>query len=625
MSRNDLQPYQGDEQYIFISYAHKDEVVLKIIEQMINDGYRVWFDNGIDPGTEWDDSIASHIERCSHFIAFISENYLASENCRDELNVAREWKKNRLLIYLQNVVLPRGMFMRLNRLQSIHKYTYTNENDFFAKLYSMPLISDCKDKSFPATRSFGAYLTELRIRFMYSQAQIANFVGVTIETVKKWESDKSIPRYNHLTDLARIYGTNIEKIKKLAIIEGNFDTLIEQKESEAWNGISTLFKDKYNLKPPMILQARFDTERTYLENNQEGVSLKVASTIAKTLKEKNEAVHFYGSIGSSYISWLLGITSINPALPHFICPSCHRFELSEKEDIWDDHERHCKCGSIMIRDGHNLPFVAYNGASKHLEIRMNDNTINEAKEAATQYLSPLFRLIKCDLTDTHEDIDQCERYIILPNNITTEGIDSLKLTTGEYYHQKYQTILFMKNISAEEIDTVSNCFTISPQLLEKGLEKIFEPDMSITDQEFQRRTIDKCENIKQVIIEKRMEICFSLLVQVFALIYGTGIWEDNGEILIKENQCGLMDLAATRDSVWLTMTKAFSSHQLAVDGMATSIMNNIRRGKGLGDEEKRILAEVGLPDWYIRHISMIRYQFPKSSCIESVVRILGRI
>ena len=65
MSRNDLQPYQGDQQYIFISYAHKDEVVLKIIEQMINDGYRVWFDNGIDPGTEWDDSIASHIERCS--------------------------------------------------------------------------------------------------------------------------------------------------------------------------------------------------------------------------------------------------------------------------------------------------------------------------------------------------------------------------------------------------------------------------------------------------------------------------------------------------------------------------------------------------------------------------------
>ena len=84
-------PYKGNEPYIFISYAHKDGVAVRaVLERMQRDGYRVWFDEGIDPGTEWDEVIASHVETCGYFLAFVSENYLASENCKDELNYAGE-------------------------------------------------------------------------------------------------------------------------------------------------------------------------------------------------------------------------------------------------------------------------------------------------------------------------------------------------------------------------------------------------------------------------------------------------------------------------------------------------------------------------------------------------------
>lgn len=126
-----------DEQYIFISYSHKDKDVLQpILEKMAFDGFRLWFDAGIDPGTEWDENIANHIENCDYFIAFISQNYLLSDNCKDEINYARDLNKQRVLVYLEPVTLPAGMAMRLNRLQAIHYYTYERDEDFYKSLYN---------------------------------------------------------------------------------------------------------------------------------------------------------------------------------------------------------------------------------------------------------------------------------------------------------------------------------------------------------------------------------------------------------------------------------------------------------------------------------------------------------
>ena len=63
MYSNKIRPYNGDEPYIFISYAHKDNsIVLPIVERMTQDGYRILYDEGITPGTEWDDEIALHID-----------------------------------------------------------------------------------------------------------------------------------------------------------------------------------------------------------------------------------------------------------------------------------------------------------------------------------------------------------------------------------------------------------------------------------------------------------------------------------------------------------------------------------------------------------------------------------
>lgn len=139
-----VQPYEGNEPYIFFSYAHKnDEAALSIIHRLSLAGYRVWYDEGIDPGTEFAEIIAAHVKGCSYFMALMSEEYLASEYCKDELDYARNLNKPRVLVYLQQVTLPDGMQMRLSRIQAIHKYAYQDEDAFYKKLFQAQGIGAC--------------------------------------------------------------------------------------------------------------------------------------------------------------------------------------------------------------------------------------------------------------------------------------------------------------------------------------------------------------------------------------------------------------------------------------------------------------------------------------------------
>ncbi len=138
--------YNESKPFIFVSYSHRNsEKVLKIVERLQKDGYRVWYDEGIDPGTEWDEFIADKIEKSGFLIAFMSQEYLDSQNCKDELNYARDLDKDRLLVYLSDVKLAGGMAMRLNRLQAIHEYTYSSFDSFIEKLESTPALEAFKD------------------------------------------------------------------------------------------------------------------------------------------------------------------------------------------------------------------------------------------------------------------------------------------------------------------------------------------------------------------------------------------------------------------------------------------------------------------------------------------------
>ena len=92
--RCNFTPYEGKKRYIFVSYSHKDsEKVIPIMEYIAKKGYRLWYDEGLTPSSEWTEDIEQHIKHCYIFLALISRNAQESENCQDEIVFAKNNKK----------------------------------------------------------------------------------------------------------------------------------------------------------------------------------------------------------------------------------------------------------------------------------------------------------------------------------------------------------------------------------------------------------------------------------------------------------------------------------------------------------------------------------------------------
>ena len=138
-------PYEGKEKYIFVSYAHKDsDAVLPIIESLSARGYRVWYDEGIEAGTEWPAYIESHLDACAVVLVFISPSAVASFNCRCEINYALMQQKEMLIVYLEDTVLAQGMGLQLGSLQSLFRNRHDSFESFFSALEKAAILFPCK-------------------------------------------------------------------------------------------------------------------------------------------------------------------------------------------------------------------------------------------------------------------------------------------------------------------------------------------------------------------------------------------------------------------------------------------------------------------------------------------------
>ena len=147
--------YEGPEPFIFISYCHADsEEVMRVITDMHSRGFRLWYDEGIEVGAEWQESIACHLVEADMMIAFISNAYMQSDNCRKEMAFALSKKKKVINIFLEETQLTPGMELQLGNIFAVMKYTYPSEGYFYAKLYGSELFR---------TNSYGCTDTEVNV------------------------------------------------------------------------------------------------------------------------------------------------------------------------------------------------------------------------------------------------------------------------------------------------------------------------------------------------------------------------------------------------------------------------------------------------------------------------------
>lgn len=112
--------YNGSAPYLFVSYAHKDsDRVLPFIEELDKENYRLWYDAGINAGSNWPEVVASHLFNSKKVIFFISENFLNSQNCIREVNYAVSERKEMLCVLMNDIKLSEDLSMQLSTVEKI--------------------------------------------------------------------------------------------------------------------------------------------------------------------------------------------------------------------------------------------------------------------------------------------------------------------------------------------------------------------------------------------------------------------------------------------------------------------------------------------------------------------------
>ena len=160
-------------------------------------------------------------------------------------------------------------------------------------------------------------------------------------------------------------------------------------------GVINLFKEEN----PNITEEEIKNKMTGIIGANFDVIYLIAQKLVKKSNDDGYLVGSRGSVGSSLVATMMGITEVNALPPHYVCPNCKHsiFELNSKSlgadygSGYDLPDMNCpKCGSKMNKEGQDMPFATFLGfhADKVPDIDLNFSDLNQA--AAHEYTKVLF-------------------------------------------------------------------------------------------------------------------------------------------------------------------------------------------------------------------------------------------
>ena len=142
--------FNENKPYIFFSYPHRNNNASRVIQVLRNDGYNVWNDEGIKHASLYDDVIASHVEGCKVFLAYITREYLESDYCISEIKYALEKNKPIVIVLEHEKDLKlvekyqNGLYMRISKIQALIHDRFATEDSFNRAICSTEAFNKCK-------------------------------------------------------------------------------------------------------------------------------------------------------------------------------------------------------------------------------------------------------------------------------------------------------------------------------------------------------------------------------------------------------------------------------------------------------------------------------------------------
>ncbi|NLB11215.1 PolC-type DNA polymerase III [bacterium] len=438
----------------------------------------------------------------------------------------------------------------------------------------------------------------------------------------------------------------------------------------------------YGPNPPKLVVERLNMELDKLRQYGYGVIYYLAYRLVQKSREDGYLVGSRGSVGSSLVASLTGISEVDPLPPHYLCPSCHHVEFFTDGSVksgFDLEDKACpKCGTIMNSNGQNIPFETFLGitgdkvpdidlnfateyqaeAHNYTKVLLGENNVfragtisTVADKTAKGYVRNYFESInrntfrEAELSRLAKGCMDVKRttgqhpagIIVVPLGMDVHDFTPVQYPADEVDAEWKTTHFKFKNLH-EEILKLDILGHVDPSALRmlQDLTGVNPEEVPMND----KRVLSLFTGISELGVTA-FDIQNNLGtagIPEFGTPFVKGVLEDAKPTKFSE----LVQISGLTHGtdVWLGNAQDLIRNRVCslmdVVGcrddimtylvqmglerkMAFDIMEKVRKGRGLSQEMEVEMIKHGVPKWYIISCKKIAYMFPKAHAVAYVI------